>query len=554
MNVFLSSTCYDLADVRGVLELYFTRRGDTIVLSDRTSFPVDPSAHRHDLCVQRAGEADLLVLVIDQRLGAPYVRDKSISITHAEFREAAAKSVPVLAFVRRGIWTERHVFKLSLTSDKGASETDARRFALLDEVQDHSRGTWMHEFDDVTNILEAMDAMTTPDQSPPDLESRMDDVVHNYYGSGNHSNDELRPYEVTTHMGTNVTRFYSQPSWVGLRARMDQIECKLVPQDMSPPANPDPAYARMVRAKLELKGVRLWSDPSYRLVSLSKDNGTLRFGFDSVDFLEYRFSAGLMADELRNALMTTDAETVLANRSTLLPLRELWMESRQALTALDRRLCAGGAAVMVALARGAPDHDFLIPVHVRSGQVAEGQGYVSASFNGFHEWHVDSAAEVHIRWTVFRELFEELFGGEEAERPSRHLMHDWYFKHPYMNYFRDASRFTTEVLGIGFDSLTGNWECAVLLALTNEDYWNDFANLLQYNWEASKQPKDVLRLSTKNIEPWKPLLGRRWASDSLVCLAEGMKRLHEIDPSRFGFDVASLITGRLVEADCVWTT
>ena len=47
MKVFLSSTCYDLVDLRAILEQYFEKRGDQPLLSDRVNFPVDPGQHRH---------------------------------------------------------------------------------------------------------------------------------------------------------------------------------------------------------------------------------------------------------------------------------------------------------------------------------------------------------------------------------------------------------------------------------------------------------------------------------------------------------------------------
>jgi hypothetical protein len=107
VRVFLSSTCYDLPDARAVLERVLKERGDTPLLSDRATFPIDPARHRHDVCVREAGEADALILVIDRRVGAPFYRDSNITVTQAEFRAALAASVPIIAFVRQSVFDER---------------------------------------------------------------------------------------------------------------------------------------------------------------------------------------------------------------------------------------------------------------------------------------------------------------------------------------------------------------------------------------------------------------------------------------------------------------
>lgn len=159
MKIFLSSTCYDLADARSVLERFFASRGHVMLLSDRPSFPVAPNLHRHDMCVSAVGDAELFLLIVDRRRGAPYHSDQSISVTQAEFRAAKANNIPTLAYVRRAVFDERATWK----KNPGLTPAHAEEvgvFEFISEIQSHPSGIWICAFDSVTNILDSLEAMT----------------------------------------------------------------------------------------------------------------------------------------------------------------------------------------------------------------------------------------------------------------------------------------------------------------------------------------------------------------------------------------------------------
>lgn len=157
-RIFLSSTCYDLVDLRASLERELASKGHSLLLSDRPNFPVDPSKHRHDVCVEVAGNADLMVLVLDQRRGAPYHRDKTISVTQAEYRGAKQSKVPIFAFVRRAVFDERLTWK----ANPGLQPVHAKEaavFEFISEIQEDPAGVWIHQFVHVGDIIDSMAAM-----------------------------------------------------------------------------------------------------------------------------------------------------------------------------------------------------------------------------------------------------------------------------------------------------------------------------------------------------------------------------------------------------------
>jgi hypothetical protein len=69
-SVFVSSTCYDLRQIRVDLRDFLAGLGLDPVLSEFASFPVNPDASTLDNCLKAVEQrADIFVLVIGGRYG-----------------------------------------------------------------------------------------------------------------------------------------------------------------------------------------------------------------------------------------------------------------------------------------------------------------------------------------------------------------------------------------------------------------------------------------------------------------------------------------------------
>jgi hypothetical protein len=169
MIVFLSSTCYDLADLRAEVEKFLTAKGHAILLSDRANFPISPGSHRHDVCLENVSKCDLFVVVLDRRYGAPYYKDLSISITWAELREALRTKKHIVAFVRQDIFNERLSFKHNKKLGNSFDPVfvdNLKTFDLIDEVQLASEGIWLQPFDNSVQIKEKLENLYETKHSP----------------------------------------------------------------------------------------------------------------------------------------------------------------------------------------------------------------------------------------------------------------------------------------------------------------------------------------------------------------------------------------------------
>jgi hypothetical protein len=91
IDVFISSTCYDLADLRAELAEYLRRRGLRVRVSEdpKSAFYVDASGDSIESRLKNVQESRAVIVVIDRRYGPPLPpMHGEISATHAEVRFA----------------------------------------------------------------------------------------------------------------------------------------------------------------------------------------------------------------------------------------------------------------------------------------------------------------------------------------------------------------------------------------------------------------------------------------------------------------------------------
>jgi hypothetical protein len=110
-RIFISSTCYDMAEIRDSLTSFCQGFGFETVLSDRGDVFYHPDLHTHEACVGEVANCHMLVLVVGGRFGGTYIADKSKSITNAEYEAARAQNVPVFAFVKQDVLNDHNVWQ-----------------------------------------------------------------------------------------------------------------------------------------------------------------------------------------------------------------------------------------------------------------------------------------------------------------------------------------------------------------------------------------------------------------------------------------------------------
>jgi len=160
LSVFISSTCYDLVDLRSALAAALETAGCTVRLSeDPERFAVDPTGDSIASCLRNLESSDIVVCIIDRRYGgiinnATYA---NLSATHAEIRHANSEAVkkPVLYYMRDRAWNDYDLLRRDATIKTQWVEqrNDAGRAAWLGMVSEiaalpehNNRSNWVTLF------------------------------------------------------------------------------------------------------------------------------------------------------------------------------------------------------------------------------------------------------------------------------------------------------------------------------------------------------------------------------------------------------------------------
>lgn len=164
-TVFVSSTCYDLLDLRSEMESHIAELGLTPIMSDRVTslFEVVHDANSIETCLINVRKADVFICVLSQRYGrALETPFEPVSATHLEYREAVKLGKPIRFYVRDRLLAEYDLWRACKTTEaqdalplrwvqkeqRRIFELMAEHFDLYEAARDGDRTNWMWPFRD----------------------------------------------------------------------------------------------------------------------------------------------------------------------------------------------------------------------------------------------------------------------------------------------------------------------------------------------------------------------------------------------------------------------
>ena len=110
-RVFISSTCYDLAEERDGLSEFCEEFGFDTTLSERGDVFYHPDLHTHLSCVRETSNCHMFILIIGGRFGGKYKVEPTKSITNAEYAAAIENGSPTFAFVKQEVLNDHNVWQ-----------------------------------------------------------------------------------------------------------------------------------------------------------------------------------------------------------------------------------------------------------------------------------------------------------------------------------------------------------------------------------------------------------------------------------------------------------
>src|SRR5580692_2391021 len=140
-SVFVSSTCFDLNQIRADLRGFLSDMGFDPILSEAPAFPVNPHISPVENCLRAVKEkADIFLLIIGARYGSENESGKSI--TNLEYLEAKAKGIPVYVFVLKQILHLLPIWRVNPNANYTNVVDTPKVFEFLDTLRS-SQNHWV---------------------------------------------------------------------------------------------------------------------------------------------------------------------------------------------------------------------------------------------------------------------------------------------------------------------------------------------------------------------------------------------------------------------------
>lgn len=349
-----------------------------------------------------------------------------------------------------------------------------------------------------------------------------------------------------TYDGQGVqTSILTRPEWLDgdreLTPETDRLKLAHSPTDRGPALDEFAAEHAVNRlAEALTVGIRIIDQPLYRLLDIDVQRDSFGGAVGLTTFVHYALTTDLLESELVDAL-STDSPTSPGT----LPLRHRHLPDLASVINVGDRLCAGGALALCAIARPATPSrpaDYVLLVQERSGRVLNAARRLAVTPKGFHQPMNDYRQESRIALTLMREMEEELFGRDEvdctiSDPRSADPMHPSRLSRPMRWLTKRPDRLSIELTGFGLNLVSGNYECACLVVIEDEAFWEKFGGHVEANWETG----NLRRYSSQDRDLITDLIGDpAWSNEGLFALLQGLRRLAQRAPARTNLPAIAL--------------
>jgi hypothetical protein len=150
LRVFVSSTCYDLSQIRADLFDFISNLGYQPVLSEHSSFPINPDNDTINNCIENVKSSDIFILIVGNRYG--HVIDNGKSVTNTEYLYAKKIGIPIYVFIYKPIITLLPVWRQNRGADFSNSIDSTLIFDFVDLLRSVDKN-WCFEFEKAQDII-----------------------------------------------------------------------------------------------------------------------------------------------------------------------------------------------------------------------------------------------------------------------------------------------------------------------------------------------------------------------------------------------------------------
>lgn len=152
-KIFISSTCFDLDQVRENLKITLEDVGHLPVLSEYPNFPVNPAKSAIQNCKENVKKnCDLFVLIVGNESGS-IDKDSGKSIVNLEFDVAQRKNIDTFIFIKKSIFELIPLWKDNPNADFSKIVNSTQVIEFVDKLKNYQWVFTYNRASDIENIL-----------------------------------------------------------------------------------------------------------------------------------------------------------------------------------------------------------------------------------------------------------------------------------------------------------------------------------------------------------------------------------------------------------------
>jgi hypothetical protein len=165
LEVFVSSTCHNLRDLRAALAEALRQLGMQPLLSDEAGFPHEVDIPPYATCLPVLETCLMVVGIIERAYGmkfddwGPYPQYKGLSPTHAELRHALDKGKKLYLYVQKDVmafYEQWRRNKADFEKLKPPNGLDLATLEMLSELKLRQPAPWIEQFDNVNDLIQSL--------------------------------------------------------------------------------------------------------------------------------------------------------------------------------------------------------------------------------------------------------------------------------------------------------------------------------------------------------------------------------------------------------------
>lgn len=148
-RVFISSTFYDLKQIRVDLDNFIMSLGYDVVRNEEGEIPYGTNSKLEDYCYKEISTVDIVVAIIGGRFGTASDVNQKYSISNEEIKTAIEHNKQVYVFIDRDVNAEFQTYLKNKEKDidiEYSHVDDKRIFQFIEEIKGLKRNNIIHPF------------------------------------------------------------------------------------------------------------------------------------------------------------------------------------------------------------------------------------------------------------------------------------------------------------------------------------------------------------------------------------------------------------------------